>query len=189
MERKNKKKEEKGVVKKNSTVMEVKPVLQTPGLCGPAALRMVLEYYGIRVSEGRVARLSCATKGKGTTAEGIIKAAKSFGLHALLKDNSSIADLDYFVKRNIPVIVDWFEEDDGHYSVVFHIEEGKIFLANSSSNIRKAKEVEMPAEKFLRVWFDFPGPFIERKRDIILRRMIVLTPSREKSPAFNAKTK
>jgi len=189
MERKNKKKEEKGVVKRNSPVMELKPVLQSPGLCGPAALRIVLEYYGMAASEEKLARLCLATKSKGTTAEGMIKAAKSFDLQVLLKDDSSIADLAYFVGRKIPVIVDWFDEDDGHYSVVFHLDNESIFLMNSSSRISEAKEMAMPLEKFLRVWFDFPGPFIKKKRDLVLRRMIVLTPFREKFPILGAEIK
>jgi len=189
MEKKNKKKKDKGVTEKNPTVMELKPMLQSPGLCGPAALRIVLDYYGIAASEEKLAKLSCATESKGTTAEGMIKAAKSFNLQVLLKDSSSVADLNYFVKRKIPVIVDWFDEDDGHYSVVSHLGDKRIFLVSPSSRIKEAKELEMPVEKFLRVWFDFPGSFLRRKKDLVLRRMIVLTPFREKFPILGAKIK
>jgi predicted double-glycine peptidase len=189
MKKKNKKKKDRGMTKKSPTAMNLKPVLQSPGLCGPAALRIVLDYYGIAASEEKLAKLSHATESKGTTAEGMIKAARSFNLQVLLKDDSSLADLNYFVKRKIPVIVDWFSEDDGHYSVVSRLDSKRIFLVSPSSRISEAKELKMPVEKFLRVWFDFPGPFIKRKKDLVLRRMIVLTPFREKFPIPDARIK
>jgi predicted double-glycine peptidase len=189
MKKRNKKKKDRGVAKKGPAAMELKPVLQSPGLCGPAALRIVLAYYGIAASEEKLAKLSHATESRGTTAEGMIKAAKSFNLQVLLKDNSSIADLNYFVKRKIPVIVDWFYEDDGHYSVVSRLDGKRIFLVSPSSKVSEAKELEMPVEKFMRVWFDFPGSLIRRKKDLVLRRMIVLTPFREKFPILGARIK
>jgi ABC-type bacteriocin/lantibiotic exporter with double-glycine peptidase domain len=168
----------KNISKRNLTIIGLKPVRQSPGLCGPAALRVVLKYYGLEVSEKKLAKLAGASQRKGTTIEGLIKAAKALGFKVLLKDNSSLSELTYFIKQKMPVIVDWFDQDDGHYSVVSRLMGNRIFLMNSSSLPAEVKEISMPTSKFMRIWFDFPGSYLKDKKEIILRRMIVLIPIR-----------
>jgi len=162
-------------------MIKLKPFHQTPGFCGPASLKMVLDYYGISVSEAEIAGISGASREKGTPIEGLIKAARHFGFQVFLKKNSTLDDLRYFVKREIPVIVDWFLEDEGHYSVVVDIDKKNIvlmdpFLKRVFIYVRKRK---MPLEKFFKVWFDFPGKFIKTPGDLVLRLMLVVTPSKK----------
>ena len=154
-------------------MIKIKPFRQTAGLCGPASLKMVLDFYGVSASESEIAKIAGATKEKGISKEGLIKAAKHFGFQVFLKKKSSINDLRYFIKKKIPVIVDWFFEDDGHYSVVVDIDKKSVFLMDPSlkKGVRK-----MPIEKFLRVWFDFRGKFIKNPKDLVLRLMLVVTP-------------
>lgn len=153
-------------------MIKLKPFRQTPGLCGPASLKMVFGYYGVSASEGEIAKVAGATKEKGTSKAGLIKAAKHFGFQVFSKEKSSLNDLRYFIKREIPVIVDWFSEDEGHYSVVVDIDKKNIILMDPSY----ARRRKFSLEKFLRVWFDFPGKFIKDPKDLILRLMLVVTP-------------
>jgi len=153
-------------------MIKIKPFRQRPGLCGPASLKMVFDYYGVQVSEDEIAKIAGATKEKGISKEGLVRAVKHFGFQVFSKEKSSLSDLKYFVKRKIPVIVDWFWEDEGHYSVVVNIDKKNIVLRDPSlKGLRK-----MSIEKFFRVWFDFPGKFIKNSKDLILRRILVITP-------------
>ena len=154
-------------------MIKLKPFRQTPGLCGPASLKMVLDYYGVSVSEQELARLAGSSKEKGTSVSGLIKAAKRLGFDAFVKKNSSLDDLRHFTEKKIPVIVDWFFEDDGHYSVVADIDKNNITLIDPSlkRGIRKFSN-----EKFLRIWFDFPGKYSKDSKEVILRLVLVVVP-------------
>jgi len=155
-------------------MLKLKPFRETPGLCGPASLKIVMDYYGVSVSEAEIAKASGATKEKGVSMAGLIKAAKHFGFKALIKENSSLDDLSYFVKKEVPVIVDWFAEDDGHYSVVADLDNKYIYLQDPQiKKIRKIKKYD-----FMRVWFDFPGDHIKTPKDLILRLILVFTPEK-----------
>ena len=160
------------VIFKSTNMIKLKPFRETPGLCGPASLKMVLEYYGVLVSEARLAQIAGTTKEKGTLKEDLIRAAKHFGFQVFSKDRSTLSDLRYFIKRKIPVIVNWFLDDEGHYSVVVDIDRKKVVLMDPHLGGLRT----MPIEKFLRVWFDFRGKFIRKPEDLILRLILVITP-------------
>ncbi len=168
-------------------MIKLKPFRETPGLCGPASLKMVLDYYGVSASEQELAKLTGSSKEKGTSIEGLIKAVKHFGFNVFVKENSTLNDLKYFIKRNIPVIVDWFAEDDGHYSVVVDINKKNVVLMDPALRkilvyIRRRK---FSPETFQRVWFDFPGDYIKNPRDLVLRLMLVVTPFKENFPVLS----
>ena len=103
--------------------------------------------------------------------EGLLKAVKELGLKGFMKDFSDVSDLkEYVLEKKIPVIVDWFCCEDGHYSVVVDIDEKNIALADPQFvRVRK-----MDLDTFKRVWFDFPNDFLKSKDEIIIRRMIVI---------------
>lgn len=162
-------------------MIKLKPFRQTPGLCGPASLKMVLDYYGVSVSEQELAKLSGSSGEKGTSVSGLIKAAKHFGrFDVFVKTNSSLDDLRYFMEKKIPVIVDWFFEDDGHYSVVVDMDKKEITLMDPT--LRKiliyVRRRKFFLKDFLRVWFDFPGDYIKSPKDLVLRLMLVVTPTK-----------
>jgi ABC-type bacteriocin/lantibiotic exporter with double-glycine peptidase domain len=155
-------------------MIKLNHVGQEPGLCGPPVLKMVLDYYGVLVPETKLARLAGASRKKGTSYHGLIKAAKHFDFQVFSKEKSSLDDLAYFIKRDIPVIVDWFLEDDGHYSVVVDINKRNLVLIDPSLT---EEERRISAKKFLAIWFDFEGDFIKDSGDLILRLMLVIVPS------------
>lgn len=152
-------------------MIQVKPFEQSTGYCGPASLKMVLEYYGVKKSERELAKLSGATPGRGVEAARLLRAAKKSGLRGFIRDNASLNDIRKLVNvKKIPVIVDWFSGDDGHYSVVVGIDKKNIYLQDPEWGRR----VSMDLKTFYRVWFDFPGDFIKSKKDLIIRRIIII---------------
>ncbi|MDP2736112.1 MAG: cysteine peptidase family C39 domain-containing protein [bacterium] len=163
--------------------LKVKPFRQKPGesTCGPASLKIVLDYYGIHASEKELARLAKTTKRLGTGLKGLVKAAKKSGLKTSVKDNSSFLDVERWLKQGVPPIVDWFtrgrkdysdsEIADGHYSVVCGIDAKHIYLQDPElGGVRK-----MAKNDFKRVWFDFPGEFI-KPSELIVQRLIAAYP-------------
>lgn len=153
-------------------MIKLKPFRQTAGLCGPASLKIVLDYYGASVTESALAQASGASREKGASLKGLIKAARHFGFEVFSKEKSTFGDLRRFIKKGMPVIVDWFSEDDGHYSVAVDIDQKNIVLMDPELG----GERKMSLEKFQRLWFDFPGKSIKEPKDLVLRLMIVPTP-------------
>ncbi len=87
-----------------------------------------------------------------------------------IKDFSEISDIKKFINKKIPVIVDWFSGDEGHYSVIVGIGKDSIYLQDPElGHVRS-----MRLRTFKRVWFDFPGKYLVSKDGVIVRRMIVL---------------
>lgn len=152
-------------------MLKVKLYKQSSGFCGPASLRMVLEYWGLKKSEKELAKLSGATRSRGIEARGLLRAAKKLGLRVTIIDYATFEQIRTYVqKQKIPVIVDWFSHDDGHYSVVVGISRRKIFLADPEH--KKIRQFDL--ETFKRIWFDFPGKYLKSPKDLILRQMIVI---------------
>jgi len=132
---------------------------------------MVLEYYGKKIDEKELAKLSGCKPSMGTTGEGLLKAVKKLGFRGFIKDFSEIKDIKkYVLQKKIPVIVDWFSTDEGHYSSVVDINQENIYLQDSE--LRGIRTMKI--KTFRRVWFDFSGDVLHSKDEIIIRRMIVI---------------
>ena len=155
-------------------MLKVKSHRQTPGFCGPAALKMVLGFYGLEKGERTLARLAGATRKFGVDAPGLIRAAERLGFRAWKKEHATFADIRrYVIHQKMPVIVDWFSADEGHYSVVVHLDQQFIYLRDPEwRRVRR-----MRREDFRRVWFDFSTDYIKKKSDLELRRMIIVQPA------------
>jgi ABC-type bacteriocin/lantibiotic exporter with double-glycine peptidase domain len=85
----------------------------------------------IKISEKEIAKIAGTNRLNGTSATNLIKVAEQFGFKTILKDNATLNDLQKFITKKIPVIVDWFSthsEPDGHYSVVVDINKKNILL-------------------------------------------------------------
>lgn len=160
------------------TMLKLTPYRQSPSYCGPASLRIVLEFFGLKKTEAELGRLSGCTKKQGVGAKGLLKAASELDFAGFVKDNSKLSDIQFFLNKKIPVIVDWFSGNDGHYSVVAGLDKKYIHLADPE--VGKIHKIGL--ETFERVWFDFPGNTIINKNDIILRRLIVIIPKTKKLP-------
>ncbi len=152
-------------------MLKIKPFRQKAGLCGPAVLKMVLKYYGIEKSEDELAILTNCDPEKGIGGEQMLLSARELGMEGYIEDNATLEDLEELVlKQQIPVIVDWFSVDDGHYGVVVDIDKENIYLQDPEIGHVKA----MKRNQFFRVWFDFPGDYLASRDDLTIRRMIVI---------------
>ncbi|MGD0977481.1 MAG: papain-like cysteine protease family protein [Minisyncoccia bacterium] len=155
-------------------MLNVKPFRQTAGMCGPATLKMVLEFFGVEKSEEELAELTHCDPEKGITGEVIVRAAETLGFKGMIKDFAEFEDIKNYLDKKIPVIVDWFSEFennyDGHYSIVIGLDNDKIILQDPEVGGTR----EFPLELFKRIWFDFKNDFIVSKDDMIIRRMIVI---------------
>ncbi len=148
-------------------------------MCGPASLKIVLAYYGIQATEKTIAKCMGTIKKLGSNDKGIVRAVKHFGLHAEVKNRSSLHDIEKWLQKGIPVIVNWFTRGrpdysdsniaDGHYSVVEGIDDRFIYLQDPEiGKIRKLKK-----DDFLKVWFDFTGKYIN-PNELLIRQGIVI---------------
>ena len=162
-------------------MLDVKPFQETlhAGMCGPASLKIVLGYYGLEKTEQELAELSGATSELGTDDQGITKAAESLGFKTLIKNEADFNDIADWLKKGVPVIVNWFTRGradyddssvaDGHYSVIVGLDDEFICLQDPEiGGMRK-----ITRDYFLKVWFDFAGKHI-RADELIIRQLIAI---------------
>ena len=152
-------------------MLNVQPFRQKPGYCGPASLKMVLDFLGVKITEKKLAEITGCDPSCGIGAESLVCAAQKLGFRAQIKDFSDLNDLRKWVnRRKMPVIVDWFAFEGGHYSVVSGIDKENIYLEDPSLGHRRALKLST----FMRLWFDFPSPYLKSKDELIIRRMIII---------------
>lgn len=153
-------------------ILRVPSVDQTPGFCGPSALRAVLAFFGVLKSEDELAALAGSDRDEGTPVEGMLAAARALGFDAWAKDDASLDELQKLVQSGVPVIVDWFSSTEGHYSPVIGIDDATVRLQDPEI----AQPREMPRHDFDNVWFDFEGDAPDGR--LVKRRIIVVQPKR-----------
>ena len=85
-------------------------------MCGPASLKIVLKYYGIEATEKELARLVGVSSDLGTDDKGLVRAAKHFGFKIKIKNNSNFKNIEKWLDKKVPVIVNWFTRGRRDYS-------------------------------------------------------------------------
>lgn len=149
----------------------LKPFQQSDSFCGPASLKIALGHFGINKTEKELARMTDFKRSVGIEAEDMLRVAKKLGLKGFVKDFSTIKEIRKNIKdKNKVIIVEWFLEDDGHFTVVSGIDRENIYLQDPQLGHMRAMKIGL----FLRLWFTFPDKYIKTKDDLRLRRMIVL---------------
>ncbi len=166
----------------SNNILPVKPFQETlyGSFCGPAVIKMVLDFYGIEKTEAEVAVLSNKDDDLGISDADIKRTLEGEGLKVEIKNFASFEDIQVALDKGAPVIVDWitrgrydYEEDevaDGHYSVVVSLDEENIFLQDPEIGRMRT----IPKEDFIRVWFDFTSDHIEKWEDMVIRQMIAV---------------
>jgi len=165
----------------NKILLDIKPFQETlnADMCGPASLKIVLDYYGINKTEKELAKIAGWKKGLGINDKGIKKAVERLDLKVVIKNNSSFKDIEKWLKKDVPVIVDWFTRGrtdygdsstaDGHYSVVMGLDDKFIYLQDPELGaMRKINRGD-----FMRVWFDFEGEYL-KPNELIIRQIIAI---------------
>ena len=162
-------------------ILKIKPFQETlhADMCGPASLKIVLGYYGIEKTEKELAEMSGWKKDLGVNDKGIKKATEKLGFKVVIKNNSNFKEIQKWLDREVPVIVDWFtkgrsdysdsETADGHYSVVAGLDNSFIYIQDPE--IGKLRKIKL--SDFIKVWFDFKGEFI-KPRELIVRQIIAI---------------
>jgi len=153
-------------------MIKLKPYRQKPGFCGPCSMKMVLELYGVKKSEDEFGRMTHCSPVVGTPGPNIVAAAKKLGFKAFLKDGASVSDIRKWTEKGIPVIVDWFSIDEGHYSVAVGVTKKSIYLMDPEF----ARVRRFPIAKFEELWFDFTPVRKRTRASLVLRRLIVVHP-------------
>lgn len=165
-------------------MLDVRPFQETlyKGYCGPASLKIILSYYGTEKSEEELAKMTGAdTKGEVDDVD-IVRVAEALGFCAEVRNNASLDDIEGFLKKDVPVIVDWFTRGrseypvsdvaDGHYSVVIGLDESAVYVQDPEiGGVRR-----MTRDDFLRVWFDFSGAYA-KPEELIVRQLIAVYPN------------
>ena len=161
--------------------LNVQPFQETlhADMCGPASLKIVLNFHGVDKSEKELAELCKLAPGLGVDDKSISDAAKALGFNVEIKNKSSFEDIEAWLKKGVPVIVDWFtrgrqdyddsEVADGHYSVVFGLDDEYIYLQDPETG----GERKIGREDFLKVWFDFSGHILKAE-ELIIRQLIAV---------------
>jgi len=157
--------------------IELNPFRQSIGLCGPASLKILLDYYGKTFTEGELAEICNATAEHGTNHADMVAAVASFGGEPVAKFGASLDDIRGFVDDEIPVIVGWFSEygePGDHYSVVYAMDDETLSMMDPE---RDEGTVTMSLEEFEKVWYDFDGP-----DEVRVERWMMAVPSFKPTP-------
>jgi len=164
-------------------MLDIHPYKQSDdSLCGPSVIKMVLQYYGIIAAELDIAERCGHTYQFGCDDLGMKRALESYGMDVTIKNNCTFDDIQYWLSRQVPVIVDWFssgynvgvnDPPNGHSSIVIEMDNTYIYLLDPEfGGIRK-----MLRDDFMRCWFDWKNsPIIINWEDMILRQIIVALP-------------
>jgi ABC-type bacteriocin/lantibiotic exporter with double-glycine peptidase domain len=168
----------------STKLLQVKPFQETlhGGYCGPASLKMVMDYFGKDVSEEEVAEKCGRDSELGTDGLSIKNATEEYGFNVEIQNNSSFDDIAKWLDRGVPIIVNWFtrgrsdyddsQVPDGHYSVVVGLDDESIYIQDPEIGDGRI----INRDDFYRVWFDFKGNVINEWDDIILRQIIAVFP-------------
>jgi ABC-type bacteriocin/lantibiotic exporter with double-glycine peptidase domain len=131
--------------------------------CGPATLQMVLAFYGIRISEEKLAKLLETNDDVGTRHNSMIDFSREEGFNVFVNTCSKVEEIRRFINEGKSVIVHFLEPDGnvGHYSVVVGIDDNSIFLndpwngENFEMNIpdfeKRWRDDDLDSEKWLMV--------------------------------------
>ena len=173
-------------MKDQKEILAVPSFRQSPAMCGPASLKMVLMYFNHPFGERtdvEIAEVCGTDPAVGTPPKALIAGAEKIGLTCVSKEDASFSDIKEWLDKKVPVIVDWFspgtkvrdeeEMPDGHYSVVVGLDDTHIYIQDPATG-GGLRTIER--DEFYRVWFDFEGDSLTYPPNLIVRFMLAPYP-------------
>lgn len=141
---------------------------------------MILGYYGIDATEDEICGLCGHSYEKGCDDKGMVEAFKHYGFHTKIQNNSTLEDLENWIRIHVPVVVDFFvsgttidELPDGHSGIVVDIDRESVYVLEPLM----AKVIKFQRQDFMRCWFDWKDDdFIVRWDNMVLRQILVAFP-------------
>ena len=134
-------------------VLPVGTFRQTAGFCGPAVLKIVLNYHQIPATEKKLAQL-CRTTKAGTDPQNIVAAAQKFGVLAYQKENMTIEGVKKIIRGGTPVIANFqlkSKKGEGHYAVIVGYSRNTFILSDPQED-RGYREVGI--KNFMKLWYE-----------------------------------
>ncbi len=138
-----------------------------PYTCGPAAAKIVMDYLRYPVSESYLARLCKASARKGVNPEDIVVTARRMGFFAQEKRHMSANAVKRFVRKGIPVIVNYQytpEYGEGHYAVIIGFSKTHFILSDPASDHGYE---QVAIKEFMKQWYEL--------EDVTVRQGIMIS--------------
>lgn len=170
--------------------------------CGPAVLSMLLSHCGSEVGQDvlvEAAEVRHALDDYGITVEEMARAVKAVTpqLQFWYKEHATIDDIEKIVDiHNYPVGIEWQgvfyedeDEDNGHYSIVTHVDtQNKIITIADPYSRFAGVDRSFHIEEFEGRWWDendVYDPTLGQRRGVRDERMIfIITPKGEDFPTI-----
>lgn len=122
--------------------------------CFPACIRMLLEYYGIKVKEIDLRKLFGTTPKRGTEWPKVVDKIRKYGVEFVYLRNQKFEKLVGLIKEGVPVVVsvDTLSLGDfshrAHTMLVVGVFNKKVVIHDPE----KGSSIEIDKDKFLKAW-------------------------------------
>ena len=116
---------------------------QTDYTCGPASLRMVLEYFGRSVTEEELSPLLGTNDVMGTERDRMSEIIKTHELVPYERTDATLDDVKHLLSHAMPVIVRFLEQEQNsdHYGVVTGLNDTHITINDPWSGANVIHEI------------------------------------------------
>jgi predicted double-glycine peptidase len=125
--------------------------------CGPAAVRMLLRFFGMERSEEELMVHLETNEDVGTSHETILEFLNREGLNCIATANATYEDLLHVLREGIPALVRYCEPDTDtdHYALVVAAHDGGVTLHDPWPG--NGAHMMLEREEFLRRWQNETG--------------------------------
>ncbi len=123
--------------------------------CGPASLRIVLDYLGRRATERQLVKLSKTGSEHGTDPDDLVAAARTLRYKVRWHEHWTVRSVIRTLKAGLPVIANHQQtrkKGDGHYAVIIgYTKHGEFVLSDPSCDDRFRL---VPIKRFMKMWYE-----------------------------------
>ena len=133
--------------------------------CGPASLRTIFNYYGVKVSEEELILLGDIGE-EGTDFQTMKYLAHEYGFSFYGRTATNIDDIKKYLNKKIPVLVCYQmgenNGNNGHYSVVYDLDDSFVYLADPANwtegdKKKYSENRKMRIDTFIEHWWEDEG--------------------------------